>query len=165
MPTEGPVRRRRYWRYDRATMAMSKHSQTGSSNVTEKAPWRKSRDAATRKRQEQRWARKAEVSVKFGCPVCGGPHPRADHPAHTELGPATTRPPLGLTSHPAYAAGHDDERRQVHRVRHERHARQHRRPRITCSHRCRQEAHRRRHPLGWKMLAELDLPDRSPLEM
>ena len=39
------------------------------------------------------------------------------------------------------------------------------RPRITCSHACRQDAYRRRHPLGWRMIAELELPDRSPLEM
>ncbi len=39
------------------------------------------------------------------------------------------------------------------------------RPRIFCSQACRQQAYLRRHPLGWRMLAELDLPDPSPLEM
>ena len=39
------------------------------------------------------------------------------------------------------------------------------RPRITCSHACRQALYRQRHPLGWRMIAELDLPDRDPLAM
>jgi len=39
------------------------------------------------------------------------------------------------------------------------------RPRITCSNACRQEAYRRRHPLGWQLLRDLGIEDRSPLEM
>jgi hypothetical protein len=34
-----------------------------------------------------------------------------------------------------------------------------------CGGGCRQEQWRRRHPLGWRMIRELGLPDRSPLAM
>lgn len=39
------------------------------------------------------------------------------------------------------------------------------RPRITCSHACRQGAYRKRRPLGWKLIRERGIEDRSPLEM
>lgn len=39
------------------------------------------------------------------------------------------------------------------------------RPRLTCSTACGTELYRRRHPLGWRMLAELGIEDRGPLEM
>jgi hypothetical protein len=61
---------------------MSKHGKTGTSSATEKAPWRKARDAKSRKRHGERWARKSgPVTTRFICPVCGEPHSRADHPA------------------------------------------------------------------------------------
>lgn len=34
-----------------------------------------------------------------------------------------------------------------------------------CSHACRQVMYRARHPLGWKLIAEMGLPDHSPPEM
>ena len=37
--------------------------------------------AKSRRRQEERWARKSgDVTTRFVCPICGGPHARDDHP-------------------------------------------------------------------------------------
>ena len=47
---------------------------------TKLSPARAKREAAKRKRQEQRWARKSgPVTVRNVCPVCGGPHLRDEH--------------------------------------------------------------------------------------
>ena len=52
----------------------------GASTNISKSPERQAKDRARRKRQEQRWARKSgPVTTSFICPVCGGPHSRADH--------------------------------------------------------------------------------------
>jgi hypothetical protein len=49
---------------------------------TKLSPARAKREAAKRKCQEQRWARKSgPVVVRKVCPVCGGPHLRDEHPA------------------------------------------------------------------------------------
>ena len=42
---------------------------------------RQKRERDKRKREEKRWARKSgPVTTRYVCPVCGGPHPRAEHP-------------------------------------------------------------------------------------
>lgn len=44
------------------------------------SPQRAKREAAKRRRQEKRWAKKSgPVTVRFVCPICGGPHSRAEH--------------------------------------------------------------------------------------
>lgn len=58
--------------------AMSRRADMG----IERTPSRRKRD----RRQQERTAarakrRSSEVKVSFVCPVCGGPHSRADHPA------------------------------------------------------------------------------------
>jgi hypothetical protein len=64
-------------------MAIRGHGKTGTTTGgRETAPWRKTRDAEARKRQEKRWAKKSgPVTTRFVCPECGGPHSRADHPS------------------------------------------------------------------------------------
>jgi rubrerythrin len=63
------------------TRKASKNQAYGQSMGLEKSPERRKREAARRKRQEKRWARKSgQVETRFECPVCGGPHPRSDCP-------------------------------------------------------------------------------------
>ena len=58
---------------------MSKKVGANTSSV-ETTPGRAKRKRAAMKREEKRWARKSgEVVTRFECPVCGGPHAKADH--------------------------------------------------------------------------------------
>ena len=58
-----------------------KRGQLGASTNLSKSPERQARDRARRKRQDERWARKSgPVTSRFVCPICGGPHSRAEHP-------------------------------------------------------------------------------------
>ena len=61
------------------TRKAGKNQAYGQSMGMEKSPERRKREAARRKRQEKRWARKSgPVATRFECPVCGGAHARAD---------------------------------------------------------------------------------------
>jgi hypothetical protein len=43
---------------------------------------RRLRSRLERLREETRWRRQSgPVSVRFECPLCGGPHAKADHPS------------------------------------------------------------------------------------
>ncbi len=47
----------------------------------EKSPARKLREAASRRRQDKRWAAKSgEVLTRYVCPLCAGAHARSDCP-------------------------------------------------------------------------------------
>lgn len=55
--------------------------QFGQPMGMEKSLERRAREAKRRKRQEERWAGKSgPVTVRYVCPLCGGPHSKADHP-------------------------------------------------------------------------------------
>ena len=69
------------------TRKATRNQSYGQTTGLEKSPERRRREAATRKRQEQRWARKSgPVSVRFMCPVCGGEHARSECPAESPGG-------------------------------------------------------------------------------
>ena len=60
-----------------------KRGQLGTSTNLSKSPKRQARDRKRRKREELRWAEKSgPMTDRFVCPICGGEHSRAEHPAH-----------------------------------------------------------------------------------
>lgn len=69
------------------TRKATRNQSYGQTTGLEKSPERRRRDAAARKRQEKRWARKSgAVTVRFQCPNCGGDHPRPDCPSESSGG-------------------------------------------------------------------------------
>jgi hypothetical protein len=61
---------------------MSGRGKTGvSTGGVETSPARTKARAQARARQEKRWAKKAgPVTTRYICPICGGPHPKGEHP-------------------------------------------------------------------------------------
>jgi hypothetical protein len=54
---------------------------TGTNTSSVETSPARDRRAAARRRQEKRWAKKSgPITVRFVCPICGGPHAKSDHP-------------------------------------------------------------------------------------
>jgi hypothetical protein len=69
------------------TRKTTRNQSYGQTSALEKSPERRGREAAARKRQKKRWARKSgPVTVRFQCPHGGGDHSRSDCPSESSGG-------------------------------------------------------------------------------